>query len=142
MMMQAKHVWHDDAGQTCMTWWCWTNMYDMMMLDKHVCHDDAGQRRGWLSTGFWKKYPMPWTHQHWYIQIYYVDAAKAILQPSGLGGFSSIYKKVTKLFIHPHEGYAVAFKPLNRKVKSGNQCPLTGYLVYRWGLVAVVLVGR
>jgi hypothetical protein len=41
-----------------------------------------------------------------------------------------------------HEGYAVAFKPLNRKVMSGNQCPLTGYLVYRWGLVGVVLVGR
>jgi hypothetical protein len=30
--------------------------------------------------------------------------------------FSSIYKKVMKLFIHSHEGYGVAFKPLNRRL--------------------------
>jgi hypothetical protein len=32
--------------------------------------------------------------------------------------FSSIYKKVMKLFIHPHEGYGVAFKPLNKRLCS------------------------
>jgi hypothetical protein len=30
--------------------------------------------------------------------------------------FSSIYKKVMKLFIHPNEGYEVTFKPLNRRL--------------------------
>ncbi len=34
----------------------------------------------------------------------------------GLYVFSSIYKKVMKLFIHPYEGYGVAFKPLNRRL--------------------------
>jgi hypothetical protein len=96
-------------------------MLMMMMQAKHVCHDDTGQTRGWLSTGFWKKYPMPWTHQHWYIQIYYVDASQAILQPWELCVFPSIYKKVTKLFIlqpwelyffiHLQEGYKTFHPP-------------------------------
>jgi hypothetical protein len=32
----------------------------------------------------------------------------------GLYVFSFIYKKVTKLFFHPHEGFGVALKPLNK----------------------------
>jgi len=32
------------------------------------------------------------------------------------GFFGSIYKKVMKLFIHPHEGYGVTFKPSNRRL--------------------------
>jgi hypothetical protein len=34
----------------------------------------------------------------------------------GLYVFSSIYKKILKLFIHQHEGYWVGFKPLKRRL--------------------------
>jgi hypothetical protein len=34
---------------------------------------------------------------------------------AGVYVFSSIYKKVMKLSIHSHEGYGVAFKPVNRR---------------------------
>jgi hypothetical protein len=69
-------------------------MYAMMMLDK--------QGAGCLQ-GFEKKYPNALgTHQHWYIQIYYVDAAKAILHPSGVMCF----------FIHLQEGYKTFHPPI------------------------------